>query len=162
MALDRNNGEMWDYDMFNRRACVIADGRLYTYEGNTGVVCFGPGPTKTTLNLSTEQVKAGETILISGQILDQSPESSGNFGAPCANEPVWLFYTPLGGTEVIDIATVNTGYAGDFYYEWTVPDDVQGMFSVVANYAGSDRYEASAGQVNFRLGEAELSTEALL
>jgi hypothetical protein len=164
-ALDKDTGEVvWKKtDIWAEHDFVVADGRMYVRVSDVDqVYCYGQGPTKTTLDLSTTQVKGGETILISGQVLDQSPESSGNFNAPCTDVPVRLFYTPLGGVEVADIATVNTGYAGDYYYEWTVPDDVQGMFSVVANFAGSVDYETSSGQVNFRLGAAELSTEELV
>jgi hypothetical protein len=162
IAMDRDTGEVvWEYEHFSSYSPAVADGRLYSVDGGEGIICIAPGPTKTTLDLSTKQVKAGDKILISGQLLDQSPPSSGNFNAPCTDVPVWLFYCPLGGTEVIDIATVNTGYAGDFYYEWTVPDDV-GIHSIIANFAGSDSYLASSSQVNIELGEAELSTEELI
>ena len=38
----------------------------------------------------------------------------------------------LDGVDVPAIATVTTGYAGDYYYEWTVPEDV-GMFKLLSN-----------------------------
>ena len=159
IALDRNTGEViWELDgwrdggWFTGTSAVLADGRLYVREGySNNLFCFGAGPTKTTLELSTSQFKVGDTVLISGQVLDQSPASP---DAPVANEPVTIFYVPLDEAEIKDIATVTTGYAGDYYTEWTVPDNIEGKFSVVASFAGSDSYELSAGQVNIMIGPA--------
>jgi hypothetical protein len=108
--------------------------------------------------LSSEQLKAGDTVLISGQLLDKSPPTSGNYNAPCADCSVTLMYCPLGGAECNTIATVNTGYAGDYYYEWTLPSNMTGMYSVVASYAGDNpSYLESSATSNFRVGSAGLS-----
>jgi outer membrane protein assembly factor BamB len=159
-ALDATTGEaVWNYTTWATTNCIVADGRLYLENDEERmIICIGPGPSKTTVNLSSEQLKAGETVLISGQLLDQSPPSSGNFGAPCPDCPVTLMYCPLGGVECNTIATVTTGYAGDYYYEWTVPSNMTGMYSVIASYAGDNpSYIESSGQANFRVGEAGLS-----
>jgi outer membrane protein assembly factor BamB len=167
VALDKATGEVvwkqegWvDGGWFSGSTPVLADGRFYVGEssGRNNLICFAAGPTKTTVNLSSEQLKAGDTVLISGQVLDQSPVSSGNFGAPCANVPVTLMYVPLGGADIKNIAAVTTSYSGDYYYEWTVPNDIVGKFSIVASYDGSNpSYLASSSQDNFRSGSAGLT-----
>jgi hypothetical protein len=163
LAMDKTTGEiMWTHDMYcgggTGAGIVIADGRLYMAEGSNGLVCWGAGPTKTSLQLSSEQLKAGDTVLLSGQLLDQSPSSSGNYNAPCADCTMTLMYCPLGGTDVNTIATVTTGYAGDYYYEWTVPSNMTGMYSILASYAGDNpSYLESSAQANFRIGAAGLS-----
>jgi outer membrane protein assembly factor BamB len=167
VALDADTGDIvWQLDGWKDGGWiagsvpVLADGRLYVRDSSArnSLICIGAGPTKTTVNLSSEQLKAGDTVLISGQLLDQSPESSGNYNAPCADCTMTLMYGPLGGTDVNTIATVTTGYAGDYYYEWTVPSNMTGMYSVLASYAGDNpSYIESSGQANFRVGEAGLS-----
>jgi outer membrane protein assembly factor BamB len=168
VALDKATGEVvwksegWaDGGWFSGGTPVLADGRLYVGDSSyrSNLICFGAGPTKTTVNLSSEQLKAGDTLLISGQLLDQSPPSSGNFNAPCADTAVTLMYCPLGSVDIKTIATVTTSYSGDYYYEWTVPEDMTGMFSIVASYGGQNpSYLTSSGTVNFRVGAAGLSS----
>jgi hypothetical protein len=160
IALDKTTGDIvWNHTMWASTDYSVADGRLYVTDYDTmDLVCFGADPTKTSVDLSSEQLKAGDTVLISGQLLDQSPPSSGNYNAPCADTPVTLMYCPLGGVECNTIATVTTGYAGDYYYEWTLPSNMTGMYSVIASYAGDNpSYLESSGQANFRVGEAGLS-----
>jgi outer membrane protein assembly factor BamB len=162
VALDATTGEIvWKHAPIwvSSQDHIVSDGRLYVTDYvNKDIICFGAGPTETSVAMSSEQLKAGDTVLISGQLLDKSPPSSGNYDAPCADCSVTLMYCPLGGTDVCTITTVTTGYAGDYYYEWTVPANMTGKYSVVASYAGDNpSYLESSGQVNFRVGEAGLS-----
>jgi outer membrane protein assembly factor BamB len=162
-ALNATTGEtVWSYDVPSppKQNGAIADGRYYQGTTDGLFYCFGSGTTETTIQLSSAQLKAGDTVLISGQVLDQSPVST---NVPVSGTSVALMYCPLGGTGVNTIATVTTGYAGDYYYEWTVPEEMNGMYSVVASYAGDNpSYLESSAQVNFRVGEAGLSPEEII
>jgi hypothetical protein len=153
-ALNATTGEtVWSYGVPSppRQNGAIADGKYYQGTMDGWFYCFGDGTIKTTLDLSTRQLKAGDTVLISGQVLDQSPASP---NAPVANAPVALMYTPLGSADIKTVATVTTSYSGDYYYQWTVPSDVSGMYSIVASYAGTPGYKASSTTVNFKSGPA--------
>jgi hypothetical protein len=156
-ALDAETGAtIWSYNTAApmKHMGAVADGILYWPTGDGWLYAFGDGPTKTTLDLSTKQLKAGDTVLISGQVLDQSPASP---NAPVANAPVTLMYTPLGSVNIATIATVTTSYSGDYYYEWTVPNDLIGMNSIVVSFAGIPGYKASSTTTNFRSGSAGLT-----
>ena len=156
-ALDGETGEtIWSYSVPSpqKHQGAIADGVWYFGTGDGMFYAFGDGPTKTTVDLSSKQLKAGDTVLISGQVLDQSPASP---NAPVANAPVTLMYTPLGSVNIATIATVTTSYSGDYYYEWTVPNDLIGMNSIVVSFAGIPGYKASSTTTNFRSGSAGLT-----
>jgi hypothetical protein len=165
MAVDGETGEtVWEASVAApmKHQGAVADGILYWPTGDGWMYAFGDGPTSNKMDLSTKQLKAGDTILISGQVLDQSPASP---NAPVANAPVTLMYAPLGSVDIKTIATVTTSYSGDYYYEWTVPSDVSGMYSIVSSYAGTPGYKASSATANFKSGpggftEAELQQVA--
>jgi hypothetical protein len=149
-ALNATTGEtVWSYDVPSppRRNGAVADGRYYQGTTDGLFYCFGCGPTATTLELSTKQLHAGQKVLVSGLVLDKSPASP---DAAVADVPVQITYVPLGGTEAYDVATVTTGYAGDYYCEWTVPADVTGTGSLVATCQPRDEaYDVSSATVNF-------------
>jgi hypothetical protein len=156
-ALNATTGEtIWSYSTPGamKHQGAVADGIWYVGTQEGMLYAFGAGPTKTTVGLSSAQLKAGDTVLISGQVLDQSPASP---NAPVANAPVTLMYTPLGSVNIATIATVTTSYSGDYYYEWTVPNDLIGMNSIVVSFAGITGYKASSTTTNFRSGSAGLT-----
>jgi hypothetical protein len=153
-ALNAQTGEtIWSYQTPGamKHQMAIADGIWYVGTQDGMMYAFGDGPTKTTLGLSSAQLKAGDTVLISGQVLDQSPASP---NAAVANAPVTLMYAPLGSVDIKVITTATTSYSGDYYYEWTVPSDVSGMYSIVASYSGTPGYKASSATANFKSGAA--------
>ena len=51
---------------------------------------------------------------------------------------------------------MTTAYSGDFYYEWTVPNDVVDKYCIVASYAGTPGYKESSSTANFRSGSAPI------
>jgi len=132
----------------------IDDGYLY---------CIGKGQTSTSV---TAQQQDGGSVLIQGSVLDQS-EAQPNTPAICdANMSVWMDYlhmqnstllnnppkcigVPVTLTAVdssgttVSLGTVTSNYQGNYEFQWT--PTTPGMYTIYANFAGTNSYfESSA------------------
>jgi outer membrane protein assembly factor BamB len=142
----------------------IADGKVYgsdyiydrgvfeeDYKINTGkgswIYCIGPGPTELSITTDKTDLKTGETVKISGQLIDVSPGAIGPVPegytekevAPAVQVPINVTYVGSDGVKK-PIAYVRTDSEGKFSCEWA--PWVTGGITISADSVGSDAYEA--------------------
>ena len=157
---------------------AIADGYLIASNSWDGhIYVYGKGKSATTIEGPKIAITMGQTVVLTGTVLDQSPAQT---GTPCVakesmttqmeylhmqqsisglwgNETITgvpLTLTAIGsdGT-VVDIGKVTTnGYYGTFGKEWTPP--TEGNYEIVASFAGDDSYGSSAASTTISVGPA--------
>ena len=157
---------------------AVADGYITfdsRYDGNLYV--FGKGKSATTVTAPTAAVPKGNSVLIQGTVLDQSP---GQPGTPCVAEESMTGYmeflhmqkecpATVKGVSVmlsaiksdgtfIDIGTTTTnGFYGTFGMPWTAPDE--GSYTIVASFEGDNSYGSSSGATGLLVGPATATPE---
>jgi outer membrane protein assembly factor BamB len=168
VCLNAHTGELiWDAkNWFEAWGPRISDGKLYgadfiydrgliteDYKIATGIgawtYCIGKGPTEITLSLDKAQVKTGETVKISGQLVDISPGAVGNVPAGYTEEspasapqvPINITYAKKDGVQR-PIVYIKTDKDGKFSVEWA--PWVSGEIIVHAEAFETDSYEAPA------------------
>jgi hypothetical protein len=151
---------------------AVADGYLAASNGYDGYMyVFGKGQSATTIQAPLTAITQGQSLMLTGTVLDQSP---GQPGTPCvsaASMTQWMEYlhmqkpmpTNVKGVpvtlDVIDangnyrnIATVTTDASGTFSYMWK--PDIPGKYTLIATFAGSESYGSSWAQTAFGVTEA--------
>jgi hypothetical protein len=155
---------------------AIADGYIAisnAYDATEYV--FGKGKSATTVEGPKTAIALGQSVIITGAVLDQSP---GQPGTPCVSTdsmtiqmeylhmqypidgiahnatitgvPVMLTAIKSDGS-VIDLGTVTTnGYYGTFSLAWTPPDE--GTYTIAASFAGDDSYGSSGAATAVSVG----------
>ncbi len=152
---------------------AAADGYITagnTYDGYMYV--FGKGKSATTIEAPMTAIPLGQSVVLKGTVLDQSP---GQPGTPCVSKESmddWMNYihmqrpipTDVTGVPVsldtldpngnfIHIADITTdGYSGTFGYTWT--PEVPGTYAVTATFMGDESYGSSFAQTYVGVGEA--------
>jgi hypothetical protein len=149
------------------RPSAIADGYLAAASMYDGYVyCFGKGKSVTTISAPQTVSTLGESIVITGTVLDQSPAQE---GTPCVSaasmrtqmeylhmqKPIaglWGNETitgvpvsidavdPNGNTVHITDVTTN-GYSGTFGYTWK--PEIAGQYAITATFKGDVSYGSS-------------------
>ena len=161
---------------------AIADGYLAYSDAQTCTMyVVGKGQSATTVAASPKTSAKGDTVLIEGTVLDQSP---GQPGTPCvAKESMTLqmehihIAQPLDGIyhnetitgvpvtlTAIDSAgvvstigtTTTNGYYGTFSFAWTPPSE--GTYTVTASFAADDSYGSSSAATSVTVGPAPTVT----
>ena len=141
---------------------AIADGYLaITDEYDGYMYVFGKGKSATTIEAPKTTITQGQSVVITGTVLDMSP---GQSGTPCVSKESmtkWMEYLhmqhaiPASVTGVpvsldtldpngnfVHIATVTTdGMSGTFGYTWE--PEVPGQYTVTATFMGDDSYGSS-------------------
>jgi len=155
----------------------IADGYL-TISSNDGYkYVFGKGESATTVSVQNDVIAKGNSVLIKGTVLDQSPAQP---DTPCVSKESmstqmqYLFFgfpidgiwhnemitgVPVTLTAVdsddnwIDIGTTTTdGYYGTFGLAWTPTDE--GTYKIIASFESDDSYGSSAAATYVTVGPA--------
>jgi len=184
LAINCTTGELvWKIESFAGRAPgAIADGMLVQWNSYYKQLdVFGQGQTATTVAASPEVSVQGSSVLIKGMVTDESPgtkntNSIARFpnGVPAVSEESqeeWMEYvymqqprpTNAAGVpvtlSVIDsndnsrqIGTATTDDNGMFGFTWT--PDIQGQYTVIATFAGSQSYYGSSAQTYFEVDPA--------
>ena len=163
---------------------AIADGYLTFASSYDGMMyVFGKGKSTTTVAAPMTEVSKGTGVLIEGTVLDQSAAQP---GTPCVSQDSMGTYmeylhmqqpidgiwhnTTLTGVPVsltafasdgsyIDIGTVTTDpYHGTFACPWTPPNE--GIYRIVASFAGDDSYGSSAASTAVSVGPAPVVSPA--
>ena len=164
MALNITNGErVWRIE-FSGSPGEISDGYLVAGNGYDGkMYVFGKGQSATTLSAPQTAATVGQSIILTGTVLDQSPAQPGTACVSADSMTTWMQYlhmqqsiTGLWGNETITgvpvsldavdpngnfvhIATVTTdGTTGTYGYTWT--PSTAGDYKVMATFAGDDSY----------------------
>jgi hypothetical protein len=143
------------------------DGKIYT---------FGKGPTAITVSAPDTAVTVGQSVVIKGTVMDNSPGTTQNEqakmfpnGVPAVDDAYmasWMAYVyqqkpmPQNVTgvpvslDVIDgngnfrnIGTTTTDASGAFSYMWE--PDIAGKYTLIASFAGSDSYWGSSVETAF-------------
>ena len=159
-------------------AGAVSDGYLTfdnVYDGYMYV--YGKGQSAATITASQKTIALGESVLIEGTVLDESP---GKPGTPCVSKesmatqmeylhmqqpidgmfhnmtitgvPVLLTAIKSDGG-VVDLGTVTTnGYYGTFSYAWTPPN--KSLYTVIAQFASDDSYGSSSAATAISVGSA--------
>ena len=165
-CLNAATGE-WLWDMYGKTSwqeVAVADGYFVRLNlDDMRVYCHGPGPSATTVQASPSVVSKGNSVLITGTVTDQSPNSDLKGTAAIADEDqgTWMNYmvtktiacpTNVKGVPVtleavapdgtrIPIGTVTSDMGGLFKKLWTPP--VEGEYTIIATFAGSKSYGPS-------------------
>jgi hypothetical protein len=156
---------------------AIDEGYL-TVSGNDGnIYVYGKGKSATTVSAPQTAATKGESVIISGTVLDQSPAQA---GTPCVSKDSMTTYMeylhcqmPIDGlwhnetvtgvpvsidavdpnNNVVHIATVTTdGKSGSFGYNWT--PTITGNYKIAATFAGDDSYGSSSATTYATVVEA--------
>ncbi len=165
---------------------AIADGYALDencYDGT--IYCFGKGQTATTVSASPKVSVSGNSVLIEGTVMDESPgimDYAGNRlntkGTPAIADAYmtqWMEYLyqqksmPSNATGVpvlLDVIDANGNYRnigtatsdanGGFSYAWK--PDIPGTYTVYATFAGSESYYSSFAETAFLVDEAPAAT----
>jgi len=161
---------------------AVADGYLPAANSWDGYMyVFGKGKSETTISAPLTAITQGQSLMLTGTVLDQSPAQP---GTPCVSkdsmslqmeylhlqQPISGLYnneTITGVPVSLDtvdpngnfrhIADVVTdGYSGTFGYTWT--PDVPGQYAVTATFMGDDSYGSSFAQTYISVSEAPPAT----
>ncbi len=151
---------------------AVADGYLAAADSADGYMyVFGRGKTQTSIEAPLTEIKADQTIMIQGKVLDMSPAQP---GTPCVSKESMTtqmeylhMQQPIGGIwgnetiigvpvtltaidpngNVIDIGeTTTNGYYGTFSYAWIPPMD--GTYTIMASFIADDSYGSSQAATN--------------
>lgn len=161
---------------------AIADGYLVApnpWDGNLYV--FGKGLSATTVSVPQTQITAGQSSIISGTVLDQSPAQTGKpcvsassmelqmeyihlqqqIGGLWGNEtltgvPVSLDAIDPNGNAVHIADVTSEGYSGSYAYTWK--PDMPGQYKITATFAGDDSYGSSFATAYATVVEAQAET----
>jgi len=151
----------------------IADGYLTAGSMQDGCMyVFGKGKSVTTIEAPLTAITLGQSVVLKGSVLDQSPAQP---DTPCVSQESmasWMEYLHMQTTipatvtgvpvsldtvdpngNFVHIADVVTdGYSGTFGYTWT--PDVPGQYAVTATFMGDDSYGSSFAQTYVTVSEA--------
>ncbi len=179
---------LWSMPSFaitNGAACAIADGILVMPNAyDEQLYAYGKGQSDTTVSIHNDVIPKGSVVLIQGTVTDQSPGQT-SLGIPAAGTPAisdasmsaWMQYlymqqpqpTNATGVPVIltaidpngntqNIGTVTSDTLGNYAISWTPP--VPGLYTVVANFAGSNSYYSSVADTHFVVTAAAAAVAA--
>jgi hypothetical protein len=157
-----------------------ANGYLFTTGIFSGMItCIGKGQTSSSVAIQNDVVAKGATVLIKGNVLDQSPASPGTPAVSEASMSEWMDYlqfqnatllnsppSPLGvqvtltavdpNMNCITIGTTTTDAAGNYGFNYVPP--ITGMYTITATFAGSNSYWPSSSETMLTVTEAPAAT----
>jgi outer membrane protein assembly factor BamB len=162
---------------------IIADGVIAMYNSYDGqIYSIGKGPSQTTVTAPDLGVEVGNSVVIRGSVLDISAGTqqssiaarfpNGVAAVSDANMSAWMEYVymqkprpmDVDGVEVsIDVLDANGNYrslgtamtdsSGLFSFTWQ--PDIEGTYTVIASFAGSESYWSSFAETSFVAGATE-------
>lgn len=161
---------------------ALADGSLvyYNYYDNS-IYCLGKGATQTTVDAPSLAAESGQSVVISGSVMDISSgttqtEVAARFpnGVAVASDEstsAWMEYVYMDQSKpsnftgvqvtinVVDangnyrtIGTTTTDSSGFYSYQWT--PDITGKYTVVATFTGNNGYYGSSSEAAFAVDQA--------
>jgi len=157
-----------------------AGGYLFTNNPLMGIVsCIGKGQTSTSVSVQNNVISKGNNVLITGNVLDQSPAQSGTPAVSDSCMSEWMDYlhfqnatllnsgyTPTGVSVTLtaldpnnnteNIGTYTTNGKGNFYVDWTPP--VPGQYTITASFAGTNSYWPSTAETGIVVNAATATT----
>ena len=187
LAINVTTGELvWSILSYSGRAPgAIADGYLLEWNSHSAeIVCFGKGPTATTVAAGPKVSVEGSSVVVEGIVTDISPgtkaynrEARFPNGVAAVSEesqrewmeyvymqqvkptatgvPVTItVYDPNGNTYDVGTATSN----GDGFYTLAFVPPVPGEYIVTAGFCGSESYWGSFAQTSLFVEDAPAAT----
>ncbi|MEM2098472.1 MAG: PQQ-binding-like beta-propeller repeat protein [Candidatus Bathyarchaeia archaeon] len=176
-CLNATTGEMlWDFSG-GGTVGAIADGYLTfdsRYSGHLYV--FGKGKTKTTVSAPQTAVTLGQSVVITGSVLDMSPAQPSTACVSKESMTAWMEYLhmqkpipsevkgvpvsldavdPNGNWQHIG-DVVTDGLTGTFGYMWK--PEIAGKYTVTATFMGDDSYGSSFATTYVGVAEAPPAT----
>jgi outer membrane protein assembly factor BamB len=182
-CFDAKTGEpIWNTTGIWYGSQCFADGYIVSLNlMDIQIYCFGKGPTATTVSASPSVVADGSSVIIQGMVTDESAGTKSDaltarfpHGVPAiADEDMtrWMDYVykqhampmDVKGVEVIletldpndnyyEIGRVTTDATGMFKLMWEPP--VEGDYTIVASFAGSESYWKSTAETAIGVTEA--------
>jgi len=160
---------------------AMADGYLTVSGSDGNMYVYGKGKSVTTISAPQTAITKGQTLIVSGTVLDQSPAQP---GTPCVSKDSMTTYMeylhcqmPLDGLwhnetvtgvpvslDAIDpdginvhIADVNSDAGGTFSYMWK-PEKI-GKYTVTATFKGDDAYGSSWAETAVGVAAAPQTTD---
>ncbi len=161
---------------------IEADGYLaYLNSYDMQITVIGKGPSQLTVNAPQAGIEFGRSLIISGTVTDiasgsKQNEQAARFpnGLPCVSDEsqaAWMEYVymqkpaPTNATGVpvsVDVIDANGNYrnigtatsdtTGRYSFTW-VPD-IEGTYTVVAHFDGSESYWPSSSETSFSVDAA--------
>ena len=166
-CVNATTGELlWEmYGMSSWQEQAVADGYYTWFNMNDQRIYInGPGPSMTTVTTSNSVTQQGGSVLITGSVLDQSPNPAlkGTAAISDADQGRWMDYMVTKTiTEPIDakgvtvvltavdpngnqvtIGTATSDASGNFKKLWT--PEVQGEYTIYAKFEGTQSYGPSS------------------
>ncbi len=179
---------LWDIAIFGSTAFgqepstgPIVDGYML-FPSTLGIqYVFGKGKSATTVSAPLTAITQGESVILTGTVLDLSPAQP---GTPCVSQGsmrtqmeylhfqfpiggIWNNETITGVSVSLDVCdpngnyqhiddVVTEGYSGTFGYTWT--PDLVGQYTVTATFCGDDSYGSSSATTYVSVVEAPAAT----
>ena len=184
LVINATTGELvWSISSYAGKSYgAIADGmmvQLNSYDKQ--IYTFGKGQTATTATIQNNVMPYGDSVLITGTVTDQSPGTKNadriaRFpdGVPAVSDASmseWMEYVymqqpkPTNATgvpvsiDVIDsngnyrnIGTTTSDSSGMFRFAWK--PDIEGTYTVIATFTGSESYYPSYSETSFAVDSA--------
>lgn len=181
-CLDAMTGAFqWKISGTRLTAGASTDGYLTAASSFDGtMVVMGKGQSSTTISAPQTAITQGQSVIITGSVLDKSAAQK---GTPCisdANMATWMdyihFQMPIDGLyhnitvtgvpvsiDAVDpngnsvhIATVTSDMSGSFGYTWT--PTLAGDYKITATFMGSNAYGSSWAQTYANVVNAPVAT----
>ena len=176
--------EIWDslnFDIISSPG--IADGIMVWLNGyDNQIYGYGKGPSAMTVTAPNVENEFGKSVVIRGTITDISAGAKQDLvaskfpnGLPCVSDESQSKFmeavyqqqpmpTNLTGVSIVfsvldsngnyrTIGTTTSDGSGMFTYTWT--PDIQGDYTVVASFAGTNSYYSSSAETSFYVGASE-------
>ncbi|XHH09040.1 MAG: PQQ-binding-like beta-propeller repeat protein [Candidatus Bathyarchaeia archaeon] len=162
-------------------AGAVADGYLTVGDAYDGYLyVFGKGQSATTISAPQTAITKGQSVILSGTILDQSPAQQ---GTPCVSKDSMATYMeylhmqkPIDGLyhnitvtgvpisidaidpngNAVHIADVTSDMSGTFSYTWT--PEMAGDYAITATFMGDDSYGSSWAETHATVVNAPEAT----
>jgi PQQ-like domain len=157
---------------------AVTDGYLVAsnrYDGYLYV--FGKGQSATTVSAPQTAITQGQSIVLTGTVLDQSPAQSGKACVSADSMATYMEYLhmqkeipsnvtvtgvpvsidamdPNGNT--VHIATVTSDMSGTYSYMWT--PDIAGKYTITATFTGTNSYSSSWAETAVGVAQAPQAT----
>jgi hypothetical protein len=165
---------VYEIDGYYSSSPAIADGYAVSENCYNGVIdCFGKGQTAVTVSAPDTAQPFGQTVMIKGTVMDESPglmDYAGNSlkttATPAIGDAYMTQYmeylyeqkplpTNTTGVSVVltetdsnnntyVIGQTTSNVLGNFYYDWT--PSISGLYTITATFEGSGSYYGSEAQ----------------
>ncbi|MCW3996357.1 MAG: PQQ-like beta-propeller repeat protein [Candidatus Bathyarchaeota archaeon] len=171
--------EIWKMvGMCNWQEIAVADGYfVYLNLNDMRITCVGPGPSATSVSASSAVIPQGGSVLITGTVTDQSPNTAlkGTAAISDADQGAWMNYMVTKTTEKpivkgVEVSLDTYDPNGNYYHIDTVTSDSNGMFkklwtpevpgeyTIIATFKGSGSYGPSSAATAIGVSEPQATT----